>query len=206
MAETFKMDRKAAAKLLKVSVRTVDRYIASNRLSIQRRDNRIWLSKENVLEFRDGRQVDTLSADMSIDVDSQNGVDSSSAGVDSLSTPAAKISANQKARSASSIYKKLYEQTHEELKNAQQRLEGANYRVGQLESLVKESVPLLDHQRLLGEEKAERFQLEEEVENLRDKVERIKSKLKDETLSRKAYLVALFIILLLQPLWLLLLR
>ncbi|MCA9373901.1 MAG: hypothetical protein R3B71_05365 [Candidatus Gracilibacteria bacterium] len=143
---------------------------------------------------------------MSIDVDSQNSVDRSTAGVDSLSTPAEKISANKKARSASTIYKKLYEQTHEELKNAQKRLEGANYRVGQLESLVKESVPLLDHQRLLGEEKAERFQLEEEVETLRDKIERMKTKIKEETFSRKAYLIALFIILLLQPLWLLLLR
>ena len=206
MAENFQTDRKAAAKLLNVSVRTVDRYIASNRLSIQRRDNRIWLSKKDIVEFRDGRQVDTSDVDMSIDVDSQNSVDRSTAGVDSLSTPAEKISANKKARSASTIYKKLYEQTHEELKNAQKRLEGANYRVGQLESLVKESVPLLDHQRLLGEEKAERFQLEEEVETLRDKIERMKTKIKEETFSRKAYLIALFIILLLQPLWLLLLR
>jgi hypothetical protein len=43
------------------------------------------------------------------------------------------------------VYKKLFEEQQEELKTKQERLEGANYRVGQLEAMLKEAIPLLEH-------------------------------------------------------------
>jgi len=203
MAEkTYRIDRKGAARLLKVSVRTVDRYIAANRLSIEKRDARIWLNRKEIVDFRKKKQVDSQNVDLSIDYGDSHKVDMGAADVDVLSTSAAENIAKSKQKTAGSVYKKLYEETHVELKKAQDRLEGANYRVGQLEALVSKSVPLLDHQRLLGEEKAQNLELEEKVETLRDRIEIFKQKLKDEKFSRKVYLVALFIILLLQPLWL----
>lgn len=202
----YKISRKAAAKLLKVSVRTVDRYITSNKLSTERRDNRIWLDRKEILQIKNRKQVDSVEDDMSIDFDDRQYLDNGAADVDSVSTSAAEISAKKQGKSAGSIYKKLYEETHEELGRARDRLEGANYRVGQLEALVEKSVPLLDHQRLLGEEKALRLELEENVESLREKLQSLKKQLSDEKFSRKMYLVILFVILLLQPLWLFLIR
>lgn len=202
-----KIDRKAAARLLKVSIRTVDRYIAAGKLSIDKEEKRIWLSKKEILNFRKRKRVDSGHDEMSIDIDDRQDVDMGAwlyprvRGYNQAENPAL-----QKGKSASGIYKKLYEETREQLQHAQGRLEGANYRVGQLEAMVKESVPLPQHQRLLGEEKAQRLELEEHVETLRDKLEKLKARLKDEKVTRKVYLIALFIILLLQPLWLLLVR
>jgi hypothetical protein len=53
----------------------------------------------------------------------------------------------------------------------------------------------------LSEEKAMRFELEENVETLRDKLERMYRDLRDEKFNKKIFLVILFVILLLQPVW-----
>lgn len=201
-----KTHRKAAARLLKVSVRTVDRYIASGKLSTEKEDSRIWLDKREILKLRRRQQVDTRDIELSIDNRGGRQVDTEEVGVDIVSTSNTEISANTKRKSASGVYKKLYEETHAELKTARERLEGANYRVGQLEAMVKESVPLLDHQRLLNKEKTHTFEREKNIKTLEGKMKKLVSKLKDEAMSKKVYLVALFIILLLQPLWLFLIQ
>lgn len=206
MEKMYKTERRAAARLLKVSMRTVDRYIAAGRLSIEKREGRIWLDKKELSAFKRKAKVDSPNVDLSIDNMGRQGVDSGVVDVDFVSTPSAEFSANEKGKSAGGVYKKLYEDTYLELKKAQERLEGANYRVGQLEAMVSKSVPLLEHQRMLGEEKAEKLALEEEMESLRDKIEKIVEKLKDEKINKKVYLVALFIILLLQPLWLIFIK
>ncbi|MBU1953893.1 hypothetical protein KKH03_02905 [Patescibacteria group bacterium] len=202
----YKTERKAAARLLKVSIRTVDRYIDAEKLSIEKRDGRIWLSRKELMDYKRRNGVDSRNVDLSIDNGDRQGVDREAADVDFVSTSAAEFGASGRGKSASGVYKKLYEDTYLELKRAQERLEGANYRVGQLEAMVSKSVPLLEHQRMLGEEKAEKLALEEEMESLHDKIEKIIEKLKDEKISKKVYLIALFIILLLQPLWLIFIK
>lgn len=198
-----KIDRKAASKLLKVSIRTVDRYISQNKIAAEKIDGRIWLNKKEILAIKKQNRVDTagilsdMSTDeMSIDKTVSTRVDMSTPDVDIVSTP----------NKGGDVYKKLYEELKDELEIKQNRLEGANYRVGQLEAMVRESVPLLQHQKQLSTEKAARLELEEETESLRDKLERLKRKLHEESLSKKVYFALLFIILILQPLWLFLLR
>ncbi len=201
-----KIGRKAAARLLKVSTRTVDRYISQNKLNSEKVDGRIWLNKKEVVALSNKGKVDTKSTrvdtkndPMSID----NGVstlgDMSIDSVDLVSTSKYEKKAYENEKRGEDIYKKLYEEMKDELRQKQDRLEGANYRVGQLEAMVKESVPLLDHQKLLGSEKAARLELEEETESLREKIERLTTKLKEEKVTKKVYFVVLFIILLMQP-------
>lgn len=105
-------------------------------------------------------------------------------------------------RSQESVYKNLFEEAKEELKRKQELLEGANYRVGQLEAMLKDTVPLLDHQRALNSEKYTQQQLQESFELQLVKTQEIEKKLKEEATDKKLYLILLFIILLLQPLWL----
>lgn len=204
-----KIDRKAASKLLKVSMRTVDRYISQNKITAEKIDGRIWLDKKEIQVLRRQKRVDsegTLSdmstKGMSIDKTMSNPIDMSIDDVHVVSTQEIAQSSKERRNKEVDIYKKLYEELKEELEIKQSRLEGANYRVGRLEAMVKESVPLLDHQRLLSTEKAARLELEEETESLREKLERTKKKLKEESLSKKVYFVLLFIIMILQPLWL----
>lgn len=208
------VDRKTASRLLKVSIRTVDRYIRSKKLSIETRDGRIWLNKSQVLKLRvskESRQpVDSVDSGMSIDKQVSTSVDMSIDNDQFVSTPydgekpvrrANTSLANEE--SAPFIYKKLFEELQTDLKEKQERLEGANYRVGQLEALLKDAVPLNDHNRLLIAERAEKQNLEADVSSLAQTAEHLTERLKDEKFTKKVFLIFLFIIMLLQPLWLL---
>ena len=203
----YNIDRKTASKLLKVSMRTVDRYIVAKKVSIEKRDGRIWLDKKEILKLRQKDRVDTIvdmsTPKMSIDNQRVTPVDMSIDSVQSLS-----MSKLQKPRTEAyaeeRVYKKLFEELQQELKIKQERLEGANYRVGQLESLVRESVPRIDYQKLLQQGKIIQEELHQNLKEERGKGEVLQIKLKEEKSDKRIYLILLFIILLLQPLWLLL--
>jgi hypothetical protein len=208
---TYKTDRKVAARLLKVSIRTVDRYISGKKLSTENKDGRIWLDRKEIQELKKKKQVDKIDtmdkvekSKMSIDKTVSTPVDMSIDSVDIVSTrDSSKISKTRREHE-DGIFKKLYEELKKELNIKQDRLEGANYRVGQLEAMVKESVPLIEHQKIISQETAARLELEENTESLHEKIKKSAKTIKEEKLSKTVYFVALFIILLLQPLWLLL--
>ncbi|MFA6992683.1 MAG: helix-turn-helix domain-containing protein [Candidatus Gracilibacteria bacterium] len=196
----YTIDRKAACRLLKVSTRTVDRYAKSKKLSTTPRNGRIYFDKREILLFRDKRmsidKVDMSTPDLSID----NGVDKVDnfesfgqeyvySGVDSVYKERSK-----KYQKGDEIYKKLYLEIKDELREKQDRLDMANYRVGQLETQVKNSIPLLEYQK-------ERDKKEIEIT---EEKQRIMSRLNYEMISKRIFLTVLLIILALQPLWLLL--
>ena len=145
--EVFGLDRKTAGRLLKVSIRTVDRYIKSKKLSTSVVDGRVWLSRKELEGIREEKnrktathRVDMSTPAMSIDdrVDNVDRVELIDQGnVDSVSTK------TRKRKTANAVYKKLYIDQKEELHEKQERLEIANYRVGQLEAQVKNSIPML---------------------------------------------------------------
>ncbi|MBD3328217.1 hypothetical protein GF340_02820 [Candidatus Peregrinibacteria bacterium] len=197
-----KIDRKTAAKQLKVSIRTVDRYIKSGKLKTEKDNGRIWLYKKEIGRIQSRHKVDNVDNGMSIDkVDS-----SATKNVHSLSTPKTQKTAKESKKSDNDVYKKLYEELHEEAKINRKRLEAANYRVGQLEAMVKESIPILDHQKLLADQTTARLNAETEMETALNTLENAKKTIKEMKISKRIYFYALFIFLLLQPLWLILLQ
>jgi len=206
MADAYKIDRKGASRLLKVSMRTVDRYIRAKKLSTEQRDGRIWLNRSEINKLRapesSRQEVDTVDSEMSIDKTVSTPVDVSIDNDDSLSTPEDSITALKRQNSSSDIYKNLFEELQVELRQKQERLEGANYRVGQLEGILKESVPLPEHNRLLLSERAEKQRIEAEHTSLSTLTAQLKENLKDEKLTRKIFLAFIFLLMLLQPLWL----
>jgi len=208
------IDRKTASRLLKVSIRTVDRYIRSNKLYIEQRDGRIWLNKSQVLKLRNSKEsrqsVDAVDTEMSIDKEVSTPVDMSMDSVHIVSTsddeekPAKRANtARANDESAPLIYKKLFEELQSELRTKQERLEGANYRVGHLEALLKDAIPLPEHNRLLLSERTDKQKLEGDFASLSQEAEYLAERLKDEKFTKKIFLIFLFIIMLLQPLWLL---
>ena len=213
MPETYKIDRKAASRLLKVSIRTVDRYIRAKKLSIKEKEGRIRLDKSQIVKLRNSKTsrhgVDTVDSKMSIDKMGAGEVDMVFDNVHMVSTSEEPIMAHRRIitahtneESVQNIYKKLYEELQADLKAKQERLEGANYRVGQLEALLREAVPLPDHNRLLIAERAEKQKLEAEYTSLSQKSAHLAERLKDEKFTKKVFMIFLFIIMLLQPLWL----
>lgn len=101
-------------------------------------------------------------------------------------------------------YKKLYEELREELHEKQERLEIANYRVGQLEAQVRSSIPMLEyHRENYDRQRAEqdlRAKLGESTSILKD----LANKIRYERFGKRVFLFVLLIVLALQPLWLLL--
>jgi len=208
---TYNIDRKAASKLLKVSMRTVDRYVKSKKLSIQIINGRVWLNKKEIIDFKDRRlapvNVDKIivsTPDLSID-DNVDRVDR----VDRVEVfeneNFEKFSSKKNENSLSNeVYKKLYFDAKDELKEKQERLEIANYRVGQLEAQVKNSIPLLEYHR----ENYERKKVEEEfATKINESITTLKKlslEVKIATFKKRMAVIILFTILALQPLWLLL--
>lgn len=218
----YEIDRKAASKLLKMSIRTVDRYIAKNRLSIERRDGRIWLDKKEVLKLRQQKRVDSQSSqndEMSIDnngstvvdrsIDSPQDGEISQTYENSYQTQAENDEQmgaqttvrTRKSNGGGEVYKKLFEELQLELKQKQDRLELANYRVGQLEAQLKDTVPLLDYNHDLENERLQKEELTQNITNQQVEIERAKKNLKDEKFNKFVYLIIIFLLLMLQPLW-----
>jgi hypothetical protein len=102
------------------------------------------------------------------------------------------------------VYKKLYLELKEDLKEKQDRLEIANYRVGQLESQIRNSVPMLEyHREKFDREKAQK-DLQEKLKEAQAQLSKTLPILRYEKLTKRIFVVVLLTLLALQPLWLLL--
>lgn len=211
----YDIDRKTASRLLKISVRTVDRYINSQKVSHERRDGRIWLDKKEIMQLKARRRVDKVDSavDMSTDkmsidnvdlipvdmsIDSEGNTYHSVASDNEKSPPRARARAQE---DDVQVYKNLYEQLQQELRDKEQHLEMANYRLGQLEARIKETIPLLDYKRDLANEKAEKDQLRKNLDSHLMELDVALNNYREERFNKRIYLILLFILLLLQPLW-----
>lgn len=172
----YNLSREAASRLLKVSLRTLDRYVKGKKMSSQIVNGRIWLNREEIEEFRVGRdrgvtidKVDMSIQEMSIDnrVDRVDNVDKAS---------------QEKFTSRP----KLNNQNSDRI--LIERLIIANYRVGQLEAQIRNSIPMIDYHK----ENSQRVEIENE---LREKISKYKR------LAKRIFIILLFIFLALQPLW-----
>lgn len=215
--QQYNIDRRAASKLLKVSVRTVDRYIKKKVLTAQNVGGRVWLDKEDVVKLSGNRfqipdsfigekystidsRIDTSTPIMSIDVTA----DKTGQKDEQMSTSIS--SQNVKGAYNSQLYQKLYEDTKGELNEKIERLEIANYRVGQLEAQLKNTIPLLEYHREASEKKLEKAKLLEKIDHAETTVRALSQKISFERYNKKVVFTILLIILALQPLWLLLLQ
>jgi len=204
---TYSIDRKGASKLLKVSIRTIDRYIKSKKLSVQIINGRVWLNRKEIAEFK-GEMMRPVSVDKIMVSTSDLSIDDNVDKVDNVEI----IDQEKKEKTSSKInenaisneiYKKLYFDAKEELNEKQERLEIANYRVGQLESQIRNSIPLLEYHR----ENYERKKIEEEFANKINEsmstLKKISLEAKIATFKKRIAIGLFFTLLALQPLWLL---
>lgn len=211
----YDIDRKTASRLLKISVRTVDRYINSQKVSHERRDGRIWLDKKEIMQLKARRRVDKVDSAVDMSTDKMSidkvdlipvdmSIDSEGNTYHSVASDNEKDSPRARSRAQEDdiqVYKNLYEQLQQELRDKEQHLEMANYRLGQLEARIKETIPLLDYKRDLANEKAEKDQLRKNLDSHLMELDVALNNYREERFNKRIYLILLFILLLLQPLW-----
>ena len=118
--------------------------------------------------------------------------------VDILSTK------NARSRPATETYKKLFQELQEELKEKQERLEVANYRVGQLENQVRNSIPLLQHHQEKQLRQAEEERASLQIQASKDSINKLQYSVNSLRYSKRLFLFFFLVLLALQPLWLLL--
>lgn len=205
----YNIGREAAAKLLSVSMRTLDRYVKAKKLSTQLIDGRIWLDKGDLTRFKAGKNVDmsidnlnvsTLGMSTSYPVDKVDNVDIMP---QDFSENSNFKSRKRSFQTDSEIFEKLFEELKQDLNEKQQRLEMANYRVGQLENQIRNSISMLEyHRENFEKQKAEQHLREQMLLNT-DLIKKLSLKLKYSKFSRRIFMILLLIIVALQPLWLL---
>lgn len=217
------IDRKTASRLLKVSIRTIDRYRQSGVLSTQIVNNKILLSRSDAIELleRQSRQskYGGMSMDRRRDTEDKSYDSAHRYGeemphyddtivVDTEKTPIKSrkrdVDSGVDGVDMHSVYKSMYEEMSQQLHQKQQELEVVKYRIGLLEAQLRYTVPLAEHkhQTTLLLESGESLKAE-----LEEKIARIK-KLREiayyEKLNKRIYLALVIVLALIQPLWLLL--
>lgn len=221
-APKFTLSRSDAADLLAVSTRTIDRYIRGKRLSARKKAGNILLSEEEVnnlkvtlfqnmhgaspeMEGRAHRHIDSVAARQSSTIfDAETGtVEESEVAEEVAVMQAPKAVAVKSERE--NVFEELYDLSRREVREYHNKLEAANYRLGQLEVQVKHSVPLLDYQE---KEQAIRQQdeiIQSKVRRQDETIQIMEHEVKSERLNKNIYIGLLFGLLALQPLlWLLL--
>ena len=174
-----RLDRKQASKLLGISIRTLDRYIRSGKLPAFTEHGRIWLTKGRVLEFRRGNAIPVKTV------------------TDKVSSVSLRpsLTSSQDA----SFYKDLYEEAKSALGEYQQKLEQANYRIGQLESHSVHPTSIKPLERREDSPSYE-FQRREIAEREKE-IFTLKELAKRERMSRIIFAILTYLLLILQPIF-----
>jgi len=218
------IDRKQAAEMLDVSIRTIDRYVRRGTLGKEEINGRVFIKTTDLkpLLARKKLQEKYLFEIESLNPESDKPIHGSQNQADNSEPIATSYTSSENghyyetAEEDSGVYKKLYEELQEELKIKQERLEGANYRVGQLEGLLKETVPLLEYRKVLAQEQQKQEELEDllktfekdnellnqTIESKGTELKQVSEKLKTERFNKKVFIIILVVLFLLQPLWL----
>jgi hypothetical protein len=177
---TSEIDRHSASKILGVSVRTIDRYIRSGKLFSWTDNRRIWLDKEQILNFPRGQSVNITKPVMSRQI--------------------TKSTVPIRKQEDSSFYKDLYEDAKQALKDYQQKLEQSNYRIGQLESRANLSVgrPITHYER--HDDQITTELIRRDLDGKEKELQATKALLKQEQTSRVVLTVLLYVLIGLLPL------
>lgn len=129
----YTVERKDAAAFLGMSLRTIDRYIRANKLSHRKSGYNVYLMQSELTNLKNNRTELVSSVDI---VDIDNTQEEQSADMPRFEMPG-------QDNFETLVYKGLYESTKKELIKKQKEVDGLNYRLGQVEIELKNTVPLL---------------------------------------------------------------
>ncbi|MBN2306862.1 helix-turn-helix domain-containing protein [Candidatus Peregrinibacteria bacterium] len=195
---TTYVDREEASEILKVSTRTVDRYVRKFRFKTRKDGRRVLIKRmdvDKIIEMHIGQFVDIKSTIL----DPSDAEPEPVAKTSGFEVKDIRVASVKKPDNEEGVFKTLYTEAKNELKEKQERLDAATYRVGQLEAQVKTMVPLLDYTRKEKELKEAKTAIEQkELEKLQE-VRRMEHKLKTERMAKYIYLSLVGLLLVAEP-------
>ncbi len=192
------VDREEASKILKVSTRTIDRYIRKFQFKV-RKDGRLILIRrtdlEKIIEKHIGQFVDINATRNEKELEAKQSAQENT----NIQVKDLKVESVRKAEKTEEVYQHLYLETKKELKEKQERLEAATYRVGQLESQVKNMVPLLDFNRKEKELREAKTAIELKEQEKIERLQKMQEEIKTERVAKWIYLFLAGLLLVVEP-------
>ena len=201
---TIYVDRDEASTILKVSTRTVDRYIRKHKFKTRKDGRRVLMKRADIdklIQEQIGQFIDEKNAKLDNKISEQKAVQNTT----SITVKDVKVEAvkkqtkDEKAAKEEAVYKNLYTEAKKELKEKQERLDAATYRVGQLESQVKTMVPMLEFSKKEKELKEVKGVIEQKEIDKLQVVNKMENKLKNERMAKWVYLSLVGMLLVLEP-------
>lgn len=199
---TTYVDRDEASEILKVSTRTVDRYVRKFRFKTRKDGRRVLIKRvdvDKIIQEHIGQFIDQKNENLENQAAIQHELDQNST---TIAVKDIKVESFKKAENVekdSSIYQDLFEDAKKELKEKQDRLDAATYRVGQLESQVKSMVPMLDYTRKEKELKEAKSIIDQKELEKAQLADRMENKLKNERIAKWIYLSLTGLLLVVEP-------
>ena len=199
---TLYVDRIEASKILKTSTRTVDRYMRKYNFKT-RKDGRLVLIKradvDKIIKEHLGRIVDINDESFSQILNNKTEPKDTVSTLAVTDIKVQKIKESDANGTEERIYKDLYQETKNDLKLKQDRLEAATYRVGQLESQVKSMVPLLDYTKKDKELQEVFHSMEQKARQNQELIDVMERKIRSERIAKWTYLSLVGLLIVAEP-------
>ena len=195
---TTYVDRDEASAILKVSTRTLDRYIRKFRFKTRKDGRRILIKRvdvDKIIQDQIGQFIEQKQENL----DNQNQAVHNETAIAVKDIKVESVRKNERVEKEEQVYHGLYNEAKKELKEKQERLDAATYRVGQLEAQVKSMVPMLDYTRKEKELKEAKQTIEQkEIEKV-EVINKMEQKLRNERMAKWIYLSLTGLLLVIEP-------
>ena len=174
----FTIDREDGAEMLGISTRTLDRYIRSGKLRAKKRGKKVFLHTEDVMRMKESDTSDIprmhpkSEEEMALEPTSQ------------FITKPLIVS-----------YKDLYEESKAQLARKDELIQDLSYRLGNLESELKNSIPMLEYKKATFLLESSQSKSDEERKELTYKAEKYADEIKKEQNTNMILIIVLSFVL-----------
>ena len=199
MPKTMYIDRIEASKILKVSTRTVDRYMRKHKFKTRKDGRRVLIKKvdiDKIIKENIGRLIDIKEDNLNEILNENKTTDLT---VKDIKIKKIKKESSEKQSVEQAIYKELYTEVKKDLTKKQDRLEAATYRVGQLESQVKNMVPMLDYNKKDKALQEAYGAMDQRAKQGEEIIQKMEIKLRSERIAKWIYLSLVGTLLVAEP-------
>lgn len=193
------VDRQTAARILNVSTRTLDRYLRKDILGYKKKQHRILIKKSDIDDYINKYKVDNvvdIADKVNLHFQDQSDLFEEEAEQEKQATTM--LSQIENAQPGS-IYKNLYYEFKQDLNQKMERLELANYKLGQLETQMQNMIPVMDHKKKMDEFKAMSQKITQEMKNIQAEKAQLEKQLRQEKLNKVVYIALLSVLVLTIP-------
>jgi len=174
--------RQEAASLLHVSLRTLDRYIRRKKIKTKREGKNVLILEKDILPL-----VQNIPVEQEVYQDSSGDV-----------VPDTREEDKEYAlvpQSTAILFKRLFEEAQRQIEKKEEKIEMLNYKLGQMEAKLKQSIPLLEH-------KESTLDATEKIKEQERILLSVSQKVKMLTMVKNVYLILLMMLVISLPfLW-----